>query len=122
MAYNIAIIFAKYSILLQLERIFTGTRKDVVYWAINILKVLNTLFYTANLFTAIFDCTPREKTWFVFLPGTCIAVNISITVSAVWNLASDVALLIIPLYAISRLQLMKKRKWGVVAVFATGAL
>ena len=113
---------AKFSVLLQLMRIFRGTRKTSIHWAIQVLIVANFLFYTAIFFAFIFACVPRSKLWEPTLPGKCISVNGSIVATSAANIISDFSILLLPIFAIWKLKLPLKRKVAIGAVFGTGIL
>ena len=105
-----------------MKRLLTGTKKDFIYWSFQLMIIINSAFYVAGFFTQIFACAPREKIWNPLLPGGCKNEAVSDLVAAVFNCASDVLMLLLPLYAIWRLKIALKTKLGVCAVFATGAL
>lgn len=104
-----------------------------------IVLLLNTMFYLAILFVAIFSCTPQMKRWNPSVSGTCVNSTAPIVATGAFNLYlmfsktelmsmliagsfSDVLMLAIPLYAIRKLQMAFNRKRGVYAIFATGFL
>jgi hypothetical protein len=114
---------AKCSILFQLKRLFcTGQSRNGVFWSIHALLFLNGAYYTSAIFTFVFQCTPREKTWNALMEGQCINVAAATVVAGAVNLFLDLGILITPIWAIWNLQLPPKRKLGVVAVFGVGIL
>lgn len=78
------------------------------------------LFIIMILF--ILACEPRAKIWDPTVPGKCNNVLAILIFSGSWNVFSDLAILLLPLYVIWRLQLPVKRKLGVSVVFAAGTL
>ena len=74
------------------------------------------------MFLEIFQCKPRMKIWLPLVPGTCIDHLALQLVSAVFNTFSDFAILIIPIYAVSGLEVKLKTKLRLIAVFGTGLL
>ncbi|KAM0803202.1 hypothetical protein BDR22DRAFT_55655 [Usnea florida] len=118
--YGPVIFAAKWSVLLQLKRIFTPAKRDGVYWTINIVTFMTFAFYLATMFSFIFQCSPREAIWNLEVKGKCIN-SIAATFSCgVINLFSDTATLALPLWAIWHLQMPIKKKLPVSAVFGTG--
>jgi hypothetical protein len=113
---------AKMAILLQIKHIFTQHQRNFNYWAVQTLLAANFLVYTALFFAFIFACWPREKIWNHRLPGRCIDTNASIIATSAINIISDLSILFLPLFSISRLHLAPKRKIAVSAVFAVGLL
>ena len=114
--------FAKVSVLLHIMKLFMGNKKDSIYWAILALILVNMLFYTAIFFAFIFACVPRKKLWNPMLPGTCISTDNSIIATTAINDISDFSILLLPLFAIWKLQIPLKRKVLVGATFGTGLL
>ncbi|KAK1750506.1 hypothetical protein QBC47DRAFT_393605 [Echria macrotheca] len=114
---------AKCSILFQLRRLFCpdGTRNST-FWAIHGLVFVCAAYYTSAIFTFVFQCMPREKTWNPLLEGHCINVSAAIVVQGAVNLVLDVGILIVPFWAVWRLRLPMKRKLGISAVFGVGIL
>jgi hypothetical protein len=122
-SYAITMWAAKCSILFQLKRLFCpGQSKDSIFWSIYSLLFLNTAYHIAALFTFIFQCTPREKTWKMLMNGQCINVAAATLVSGAFNLFLDLAILITPIVIVFRLQLPMKQKLGISAVFGVGIL
>ena len=108
--YCVQIVFAKLAVLLQMKRLLTGSKKDLVYWAFIVLIVANTGFYISGFFMEIFACAPRAKIWNPLLPGSCQDPAVSVLVAGVFNCVSDVLMLVLPLYAIWRLNIKLKTR------------
>lgn len=70
----------------------------------------------------IFICRPREKAWNPLLQGSCYNLNSLSITTGFFNIFSDFALLMLPLWAIWKLHVPVKKKLGLSAVFATGML
>jgi hypothetical protein len=113
---------AKLAILLQIQRIFTKHERNFNYWAVKMLIASNALTYFALFFAFVFACWPREKIWNPHTEGRCISTNASIIATSAINIVSDITILVLPLLSIARLNLPTRKKLGVGAVFATGAL
>ena len=116
------IFTAKLLILVQYLRIFAPTRRGFTFWATHFLIWTNFMFYVAIFFVVIFECTPRERIWNPMRPGTCVKINAVFISTGVWNVLSDVSILILPIRAIWLLQMATRTKWQISAVFATGLL
>ena len=86
------------------------------------LSALTVIFYVACIISRALQCIPREKIWNPFVTGKCINSPAELVSSGVVNILSDIILLIIPLSMISRLQMPRRKKWAVFAVFSTGLL
>ena len=86
---------AKLCVLMQMLRIFHGTTKDSVYWAILIVIWSNFVFYVAITFSLIVVCVPRAKLTNPELSGTCINNYASLLATSAINVASDISKMII---------------------------
>ena len=117
-----AVYFVKVSILLQFQRIFVPLKKGTALYFIHAIICLNGIYYIVTFFAGIFTCVPRRKICDPAIPGHCLnSVNWFIA-SGLVNVVSDFAILMIPIFCISMLQLPLKRKIGISAVFAIGLL
>ncbi|KAI0482604.1 hypothetical protein GGR56DRAFT_620761 [Xylariaceae sp. FL0804] len=121
--YGPTMFTAKYVVLKQIEDIFYRHRRQTlaskVIWG---LIGANLIFYAALFFAFIFACVPRDKIANPLLPGRCIDTNASIIATSAINVVSDLTILLIPLAAVSHLQLPARTKIGVAGVFAVGVL
>ena len=122
MFYCVSILCIKLSILLLILRIFLSVQRDIFYWVTHILIFCNTAFYAMSFFMAIFNCRPRSKIWNPGTPGHCFDNKTLYIFSAGFNVASDIAMLSVPLYLIWTLQTSVRRKFGISAIFGTGLL
>jgi hypothetical protein len=115
--YNGSLTATKVTFLLQYYRILgTGAMRK----AIIIASVLIALWSISQLLVVIFTCTPIEKFWLPDTPGTCIPDLPFWYVNAAGNIASDITVFVLPLPALSRLNLRKTQKIGLIAVFCLG--
>ena len=80
------------------------------------------LFYISTTFVKIWECTPRRKIWDKSIQGKCVNVAGVLDASSFFNTVSDVFILLVPVKAISDLQMKKKRKAGVLAIFTVGLM
>ncbi|KAL1640293.1 hypothetical protein SLS58_007109 [Diplodia intermedia] len=115
--YLTGVAFAKISILIQYIRVFVGTKTIIASWATVGFIVTCCL---VCFFGGIFACSPVEKFWNPTIPGTCI------NYLAIWYLhcsmaiATDLAIVIIPLPTIVNMNLENKKKWSLAFTFALG--
>lgn len=121
--YICCISFIKISILLQILRIFVPHRgiNKALYWTATGLIVVISLFYTVEFFFAVIQCSPHARQWNRKIPGKCIGSS-NIVWTAGFNVITDVAILILPLASIWRLQMSYKNKIGVSLIFSTGIM
>ena len=70
----------------------------------------------------IFKCTPREKILDDSIPGSCIDWQKLLNASGIFNISSDILILLIPLKGIWSLQIERKRKIGIYLIFTFGTV
>ncbi|MCJ1465350.1 hypothetical protein MMC07_003968 [Pseudocyphellaria aurata] len=121
--YGPTIFFIKVSILILYLRVFAPDRRMrlLIYLGMGYTLLANSI--VTILFGAL--CTPRKgQTYFQAYTRTqCVnnVDNLAIATSAL-NLFGDVYILIIPIPAVLKLQLSKKKRIAVLGVFMTGFL
>ena len=123
--YGPTVFVIKLSILLQYLSIFVPVRKGNMFIFVGTWMIIgaNFIYYTANTFIIAFLCTPRELIWNKNITeGKCIDLGIVLFVLGIYNAFSNLAILLLPIGPIWRLNLGWKQRLGVFAVFATGFL
>lgn len=123
--YSVSILPAKIAVILQIMRIFNtkhGRKGDWVYWGSWSMIVFTTAYSFAGIILCIFPCKPVHRLWDQTLPGTCISPMVPGAISAVGNLVSDLIVLALPMLGVRNLQMRRKKKIAVSAVFAMGFL
>lgn len=104
-------------------RIFAPNRTVnlVLYVTIQLLMWTIGLFYVVDTGFLIGMCNPREKIWNrLMTTGHCFNANAVFQATGIFNLISDFAILIIPIFPIWKLQMPLKNKIMIIAIFATG--
>ncbi|KAL8682197.1 MAG: hypothetical protein Q9186_001734 [Xanthomendoza sp. 1 TL-2023] len=123
--YMLGTMLAKISLLLFLYRIFSVDRKfRIAAWALGTILVGWTII---SFFLRIFACRPIKASWDVKLqldPETrCNPKSYNtLNVHGICNIITDFGLLLLPVPMVWKLQMSLKKKLGVAAVFATGAI
>lgn len=79
-------------------------------------------YFLILTFFSIFECKPIGKYWKSETAGRCLDMSGYFVATGVFNLVSDVAMLLFPLYCTWKLQISTKRKFGVSAIFFVGGL
>ncbi|USP79422.1 hypothetical protein yc1106_06696 [Curvularia clavata] len=121
--YCIAMYLAKIGVILQIKATFDSRSRDFMFWSCWACIVSFTCVYTASLVTWIFPCNPIRKKWDPFIPGTCHnTVAEPSFMSGIMNLVTDIALLLLPIYSVSRLQMNLRKKIAVCGIFGSAAL
>ncbi|CAF9942279.1 hypothetical protein IMSHALPRED_003450 [Imshaugia aleurites] len=109
----------KISILLFYRRLFPVRRLLV---ASSIIGAIVLAWYIAVEITAISQCLPIRYYWQRVGHGHCIqTTNFYITLAAL-NLATDVAVLILPIPVIWQLQIRKSKKLSLSVIFLLGSM
>ncbi|KAF2680052.1 hypothetical protein K458DRAFT_312873 [Lentithecium fluviatile CBS 122367] len=119
--YSLIMFAAKFTVLIQIKRIFTAHQKAFIYWAVQVLLAANLLGYFAIFVTCLFTCWPKQYHGRNLFHGKCITTHGPIIATSIVNMVSDFTILFIPAFAITGLHMPWKRKVGVGAIFATGA-
>ncbi|KAI9691991.1 MAG: hypothetical protein M1820_009609 [Bogoriella megaspora] len=70
----------------------------------------------------MFRCRPRAKAWDPTIPGSCVKFGDFVAFTGFYNIASDLAMLIFPIFCVWTLQMSTSRKWGVSGIFFVGML
>ncbi|KAI4215198.1 MAG: hypothetical protein LQ351_002513 [Letrouitia transgressa] len=109
----------KISILLLYRRIFPIWKLRCIGWAVGIFIFA---YSFAAVFAVIFACHPVEGVWNPLVSAKCNNTNATVLVMAIFNVVTDVIVLVLPMPVIWELQLPKTRKFQVMAVFLLGSL
>ncbi|KAI1412103.1 hypothetical protein F5Y13DRAFT_190784 [Hypoxylon sp. FL1857] len=121
--YCVALMLTKVAILLEWTYLFVPrSARNTFFWICYGMIGAVCGLYFATIITINYTCTPRERIWRRYLPGTCIdinAFNLSITVI---HLVFDLLLLFLPHRTIWRLSLTAKQKIGISTVFSVGIM
>ncbi|KAL4955772.1 hypothetical protein BDW69DRAFT_204170 [Aspergillus filifer] len=73
-----------------------------------------------TVISAFLNCLPVASFWDSEVKGKCIPKAFLWFFNGGWNIATDLAILILPIPVLSRLRLPKRQRVGVILVFATG--
>lgn len=117
-----SILLAKWAILLQLNRIFAVQARTPIWWTIHALIYITTIFYLVVWGFDIFQCVPREKIWNPTVPGRCYSVQGILVGTAIFNVVLNCTILALPLIVLKKLQMKRRKKITVCAVFAVAGL
>ena len=122
MSYGLTIFFAKLSLFLLYLRLFSPDRWMRV--AIYVGIVTNLLVYMAISVAFGIMCLPRHgETWQTApLSARCSRAPVLGYVNGTFNVLSDFYLLALPIPVIWHLQMPRKKKYSVFAVFLTGLM
>ncbi|KAF3388811.1 hypothetical protein F1880_003651 [Penicillium rolfsii] len=116
--YQTSLIATKMSILLQYRRVFSTPRMRL---ACNLLMGLLAVYGTWTIVSAWANCVPLEKFWNPNVPGFCFDKKALWFSNSAIHILTDILILIYPMPVLKSLQLPKRQKLALMAVFALGA-
>lgn len=74
-----------------------------------------------TVFAISFQCIPIEYNWDMTIDGGhCINIGQLALVTSVLNVITDVAILVLPLPLVWKLNVTRQRRWGLIILFALG--
>lgn len=117
--YNASLAFSKFSILLQYLRIFPAKRFRLACY---VMIAIVAAYSSWAIVSGFVDCVPVAKFWNKDLPGSCLSFEAVWFFNASMNIATDIALLVLPMPLLSKLQLPRMQKIALMGVFAMGLL
>ncbi|OLN96006.1 hypothetical protein CCHL11_07084 [Colletotrichum chlorophyti] len=115
--YNIALLAIKMSFLCQYYRILAVPRMRRMY---AVAMVIVGAWSTSQLFIASFQCLPVEGFWDKSVKARCIPNQPQWYVNAAGNIATDIAILTLPLPIFWQLALPRKQKLILIGIFSLG--
>jgi hypothetical protein len=123
MLYFMGIMFTKLSILTLYRNVFKIHKRFRIF--VHFMMGVVVSYCLIFFFITCFSCNPVERVWkFIGWTGggSCVdMINVTYAAGGV-NIFTDLVILIMPLPLLAQLQLDKMRKFGLMAVFATGIL
>ncbi|KAL1649610.1 hypothetical protein SLS58_001667 [Diplodia intermedia] len=127
MGYMLITSLVKISILMFYRRLSEGSVTRSWVWTVRVFiafVILYGIVFTLMLFV---DCRPMHAFWYRMDPAwaatndhTCIDEGADFIASAVISVVTDAAVCILPLLVVRRLQMPRKQKWALGALFAVG--
>ena len=118
--YGVMVCVVKLAVLWLYRRVFAPKRWSPLYIAIIFLVVILIGFYGATTFAKIFECTPRAKITKPSLPGHCVDLSMVLKTSGSFNFITDYLILVLPIQAVWKLDISRKKKSLVIFVFTFG--
>ena len=121
--YNSVTAVTKISILLFYRRVFpreaTTRRWRIILWTLGSLISGNGV---AAFFGTAFQCFPVARMWNQHITGSCMNQSIVIRLNGVYNLITDIAILILPMPIVWQMRLENSKKIAVTSIFLLGGL
>lgn len=120
--YGPAAACTKSAILLLYLRVFLPRRWTKFDIAVRGLIVVTCVFYFAITIAKIVQCLPRARIWDKSVAGKCLHLPALLSVSGLFNIVSDLCILLVPLKGVWNLQMSRNRKIGVYIIFTVGSV
>jgi hypothetical protein len=114
------VMVIKVTFFLFFERIFSPNK--TMKWLIRGGIFAVVAFYIAIFFRSVFLCKPVALAWNPTLTGSCLKLEVTPYTTAVFNIISDIYILLLPMPLIWNLNLKTQRKMRLIAVFGMGIL
>ncbi|EKG20699.1 hypothetical protein MPH_01963 [Macrophomina phaseolina MS6] len=117
--YVLSLGLSKLSILAQYLRIFIARRTVQAIWACIVFVGAYTF---QSVIVGILSCNPPAKYWNPTIRGTCINYILYYYVAASLNIATDFAIILLPVPALRNLNVSRTKRIGVLFLFSIGGL
>lgn len=117
--YGTLLVVVKFSILAMYWRIFPT---KFVRRGCAVLGGITLAWLIAIALVAFLQCDPIQKIWLPDTPGHCIDNNKFFVGNAVPNIFTDVCIVMLPAYEVSRLHMASSQKISLACVFLLGLL
>ncbi|KAJ6188491.1 hypothetical protein N7519_003399 [Penicillium mononematosum] len=115
--YQTSLISTKMSILLQYKRVFSTPRMRQACW---LLIGFLAAYGTWTIISAWANCVPLAKFWDPTVPGFCLDKKALWFSNSAIHILTDILILIYPMPVLKSLQLPRKQKFALMAIFALG--
>ncbi|KAK8043153.1 hypothetical protein PG994_013636 [Apiospora phragmitis] len=116
--YVTGVMLVKLSVLAMYLRIFPSRNFKYGAWFIGGIVVA---WWIAIVLVCIFQCWPIPKAWNPALPGHCINLKASFIGNAIPNIATDIAILAMPVGQVWHLQVNLAQKISLLFMFLLGS-
>lgn len=119
--YMAGVTIPKVTMLLLYLRIFTQRKVRVATWIV--LGVVVTNYFTSGVIVSFTICQPFAFNWDKSIEGgRCAHLMTAYRLISIPNVATDLAILALPLHPLWHLPMSQTRKIGVILTFMTGGL
>ncbi|KAI0408573.1 hypothetical protein F4802DRAFT_547982 [Xylaria palmicola] len=121
--YEAVMLAIKPMILFEWIRIFASAGPRTAFnWTCYVLATINILLYTGSILTDAASCMPREYWWDRTIKGHCADTRNLPIVTGVLNAVIDLFILLLPQAIIWKLNMSRRKRWGVSLVFFVGTI
>lgn len=117
--YNATLMMIKLTFLIQYYRVLGVYKMKRVIWMTGVVIMM---WAFSQLLVVIFSCTPVQKFWQAELEGQCMPNLPFWYINAAGNIATDLAILVLPLPVLAKLKLRRQQKYILLGIFCLGFL
>ncbi|KAF4634823.1 hypothetical protein G7Y89_g3272 [Cudoniella acicularis] len=118
LTYGMGTLFIKSSILLFYLRLPSSRAIKITTY---MLLIVACGYCLPNAFIWVYICQPMQKYWDFSVPGTCLNFNAAFVVAGSLNVATDISMLLLPIWLLWPLHLPRRQKVGVTLILMTGS-
>ncbi len=94
-----------------------------MWYSARIVIIVAGIFYTISGFITIFACSPLEANWNpLIIDARCLNNNMLVLIVCLFNIMSDITILILPARAVWKLRIPTSNKLKILLLFAIGLL
>lgn len=94
-----------------------------MWYSARIIIVVTAIYYIISTMVTTFACSPREAIWDTLITDAkCLDNNINVLVTCLFNIISDIIILMLPARAVFNLRIPTRNKFRIVLLFAIGLL
>ncbi|KAI9793317.1 MAG: hypothetical protein M1833_000762 [Piccolia ochrophora] len=116
--YSLSMMLAKISIIIFYRRIWPQKAFRMTLWG---LMGFTIAYSVAISFAQLLSCRPLAKTYDFFTAGKCINTAALYYSNASFNIFTDLALLVLPIFMLRHVQIRRPEKCAVAILFALGS-
>ncbi|KAG2025781.1 hypothetical protein GB937_002503 [Aspergillus fischeri] len=116
--YQASLLTTKASILLQYKRVFSTPRMRFACWCL--IGFLAT-YGSWTFISAWVTCVPVSKFWHEEQPGYCLDKKALWFSNSAIHIFTDILILVFPMPSLKNLQLPRRQRYALMAVFALGS-
>lgn len=120
--WGVAAGLTKSTIILFYLRVFSPLPGTAYNITLKVSMVVVILFHLFLSLSRILQCQPQQKIWDPSVEGSCINLGTLFSVSGGFNVLFDLAILLMPIGSLWKLQMGWKRKIGVWLIFTIGTM
>lgn len=91
-------------------------------YTIYALVLFVAMYIVSGEISLMFGCRPLKKLFYKEVKGTCVSFVDHVMAQAILNIVSDLALFILPIPTAWKLQLPKRQKIAIIAIFMTASV